>query len=241
MALFRNPWVVFLLPFIIYMVGTSSEPSAVMEATAAPHWTGLTAAHYPYVYAAKIVLTLACVAAVWGGYPTLGKISPLAWGVGVVGVVLWIALAHLQRVSGLNGVLAAVGMGGERPAFNPWEHYGDQPALLYCFLAVRFLGLAAVVPVIEEMFLRGFVMRYPIREDWWDVPWGTYAPSALAAGTILPMLLHPGEILAAAAWFGLVHWLYFRTRNVWDAVVAHGVTNLLLGIYVCAQGEWWLW
>jgi hypothetical protein len=31
-----------------------------------------------------------------------------------------------------------------------------------------------------------------------------------------------------------------RTRNIWDCVAAHATTNLLLGIYVVATGEWWL-
>ena len=47
------------------------------------------------------------------------------------------------------------------------------------------------------------------------------------------MLYHqPGEFLAAAVWFGMVTWLMVRTRNIWDCVAAHAVTNVLLGIYV---------
>jgi len=46
------------------------------------------------------------------------------------------------------------------------------------------------------------------------------------------VLSHPGEVFAAVAWFSLVTWLMVRTRNIWDCVVAHAVTNLLLGVYV---------
>jgi len=31
-----------------------------------------------------------------------------------------------------------------------------------------------------------------------------------------------------------------RTRNLWDCVVAHAVTNLLLGLYVVHSGQWHL-
>ena len=49
------------------------------------------------------------------------------------------------------------------------------------------------------------------------------------------------EALAAIAWFSLVTWLVNRTGKFWDAVVAHAVTNLLLGIYVCTYSQWQLW
>jgi hypothetical protein len=52
------------------------------------------------------------------------------------------------------------------------------------------------------------------------------------------MLLHPAEALAAAVWFSLVTWLMVKTRNIWDCVAAHAVTNLLLGFYVLYTGEW---
>ena len=62
--------------------------------------------------------------------------------------------------------------------------------------------------------------------------------SALAAGVIAPVLLHPAEMVAAAVWFSMVTWLMLRTRNIWDCVAAHAVTNLLLGAYVVTTGEW---
>jgi membrane protease YdiL (CAAX protease family) len=54
------------------------------------------------------------------------------------------------------------------------------------------------------------------------------------------VIYHP-EKLAALVWFSLVTWLMWRTRNIWDCVAAHAVTNLLLGIYVVTQHQWQLW
>src|SRR5262249_28460905 len=110
--------------------------------------------------------------------------------------------------------------------------------LAYGFLAIRLFGLALVVPLIEEFFIRGFVMRFVVDADWWKVPFGTLTPAAIAAGTLLPMLMHPAELVAAAVWFTLVTWLMFKTKNIWDCVVAHTVTNGLLGAWVIATGEW---
>ena len=39
----------------------------------------------------------------------------------------------------------------------------------------------------------------------------------------------------------MVTWLMVRTRNIWDCVAAHAVTNVLLGIYVVASQQWTLW
>ena len=54
------------------------------------------------------------------------------------------------------------------------------------------------------------------------------------------MLMHPAELLAAAVWFSLVTWLMVKTRSLWDCIVAHATTNLLLGCYVLWSGEWTL-
>ena len=62
----------------------------------------------------------------------------------------------------------------------------------------------------------------------------------LIAGTAVPMLMHPGELFAAAVWFSLITWLMLRTRCIWDCVVAHMVSNLLMGLWVVWSGDWWL-
>jgi CAAX prenyl protease-like protein len=201
-------------------------------------------ARYPIAYTIKIAATVGAMLFVLPGYRQFPlRVSPLAIVVGVAGVVLWIWLCRqgLERKAlaplGLERFLGL----GDRPAYNPLEALAATPVWAYTFLAIRFFGLAFVVPVIEEFFLRGFLMRFVVDEEWWKVPFGQATPAAIAVGTIVPMLMHPGELLAAAAWFSLVTWLMIRTRNIWDCVAAHAVTNLLLGLYVVTQGEWQLW
>ncbi len=105
-----------------------------------------------------------------------------------------------------------------------------------------FAGLALVVPVIEEFFLRGFLMRFVTATDWVKVPFGTASGAAILVGTAFPLLSHPlSEAFAVIVWFSLVTWLMLRTRSIWDCVAAHAVTNLTLGIYVVATGDWQLW
>jgi CAAX prenyl protease-like protein len=126
--------------------------------------------------------------------------------------------------------------GGDRAAFNPFDSTLDlSSAGAWAFLAVRFVGLVAVVPLIEEFFLRGFVMRFVMERDWWNVPFGKANTLAIVLGTALPILSHP-EWIAAAVWFSMITWLMLRTRNIWDCVAAHAITNLILGVYVVARG-----
>ncbi len=149
-------------------------------------------------------MTVAAVAFVWPGYREFPlRLSRLAILVGVVGGPLWIGLCTLDWEHGyLLPLLDRIGLGGiigagDRPAFNPFEQLAGQPAWRGRFLAVRFFGLVAVVPLIEEFFLRGFVMRFVMERDWWDVPFGKANTLAIVLGTAVPMLMHPGELLAA--------------------------------------------
>jgi CAAX prenyl protease-like protein len=250
----HNPWLTFLLPFAIYMIVGSFEPAPPKPAIQLPdgatrpainqNWFGLEYHHYPIVYTIKIALTIAAMLYVVPGYRQFPcRASLLAIAVGIVGVVLWIALCHLQLERKLLtplGLEKFLGL-GERPAFNPLDELAATPAWAYTFLAIRFLGLALIVPIIEEFFLRGFLMRFVVRENWWTVPFGTLTTAAAVIGTAVPMLMHPGELLAAFVWFSLVTWLMVRTKNIWDCVAAHAATNLLLGIYVVTQHQWQLW
>ncbi len=233
------PWAVFVVPFAVFMLVGSLEPSPEKPFSLLGFTIDYSA--YPLVYTAKIAATLVAIAAVFPGYRQFPfRVSPLALVVGVVGVVLWIGLCKLGLEARLLGPLGydQIADLGRRPGFNPLAEMADRPALAYAFLAVRLLGLALVVPLIEEFFIRGFVMRFVIDADWPKVPFGTLTPTAAAAGTLLPMLMHPAELFAAAVWFTLVTWLMFKTRNIWDCVAAHAVTNGLLGAYVLATGEW---
>ena len=281
------PWVTFLLPFIVFMVATSFEPTPppklataegnveeveeIVEESvgffAEDPGEGLLPAisyrYYPHVYTAKIVVTLLAILLVLPGYRTFPfRVSWLSVVVGVVGVVLWIVLCHLRLepkiigpideflggfIPGLEegdtasvGLMSMFGGGGARSSFNPLKEMADTPTWSYVFLAIRFIGLALVVPVIEEFFLRGFMMRYVVHEHWWQVPFGSVNRMAVIAGTAIPMMMHPGELLAAFVWFSMVTWLMVRTKSIWDCVVAHGVTNLLLGIYVVWFDQWQL-
>ncbi len=242
----QHRWLVFVLPMAVYMLAGSLEPS-----TSDPDGKllGLAAPlAYSLVYTAKIALTLVAMALVFPGYreflrpPAMGAWRPLlAVLVGGVGIVVWVGLWKVSSLLGLTQLIEHLPGYSARPASDPLGQLAATPTWAWTFLAIRFFGLVVVVPVIEEFLLRGFLMRLVVAEEWWKVPFGDVTAAAVAVSIVVPALTHLGEVLAAAAWFGMVTWLMVRTRNLWDCVLAHAVTNLLLGIYVVTWHEWTLW
>ncbi len=240
----RYPWLTFLLPMVVYLLVGTLEPTSADKTPEPPGRFAVAYENYPVVYTVKILLTLVAMAVVLPGYRTFRlRVRPIALAVGVVGAALWIGLCLLRlelrllTPLGLDGLLGL----GARSAYNPFEQIAD-PVWAWAFLAVRFFGLVVVVAVIEEFFLRGFVMRFIATDErWWQLPLDQMTAAALVAGTVVPMLMHPAELLAALVWFSLVTWLMLRTANIWDCVTAHAVTNLLLGVYVVTSGDWRLW
>ncbi len=237
----KHPWLTFLLPLLVFMVVGTLEPTP--ETT--EQSTGFLAVsydYYPLVYTLKIALTTAVIAFVLPGYRQFPwRVSPLAVVVGVAGIVVWVGLCRLNvepllKPIKLHGLLSL----GTRSAYSPLEQLADRPALAWGFLAVRFFGLVVVVALIEEFFLRGFLMRFLASDRWAEAPIGKANWAAVIGATVVPMLMHPAEMLAAAVWFSMGTWLLLRTRNIWDCVVAHATTNLLLGVYVVWTGEWHL-
>lgn len=240
----RHRWITFVLPLGVYLLAGTIEPTSTQEGG---KLLGLAIPYsaYPWMYLVKTVLTLAAIGLVLPGYRQFPlKLSPWAIVAGVVGIFVWVGLVELGVYLKLSErLLEPIGMAtsGERPGYNPFTALADQPNWIYPFIAVRLFGLAVLVPLAEEFFLRGFVMRFVMSKDWWDVPFGKVDATAWAVCIGYAVLTHPAELIAAAVWFGMVTWLMVKTRNIWDCVVAHAVTNLLLGIYVLRWEQWALW
>ena len=232
-------WLPFIGPFFLYLVVSSLAPRP--DAPGGMFGLSIPYSGYPWFYTAQILLTAAAVGVCWRVYREFPvRVSLLSVAVGVVGIVVWIGVCKLNLEQRL---LVPIGLGsiveqGERAGYNPFEQLGSLGAA-WSYLGIRFFGLVAVVPLIEEFFLRGFVMRYILSRDWLDVPFGTITRAVLWTAPIYGVLTHPGEAFAAALWFGLVTWLMVKTKSIWDCVVAHAVTNLLLGVWVLITGDWY--
>jgi len=109
------------------------------------------------------------------------------------------------------------------------------------FLAVRVLESALLVPVLEELFWRGWLMRWAIRMDFESVPIGQYTAASFWAVAVLFGFEHGPYwdvgLIAGAAY----NWWLVRTRNLADTMLAHAVTNAMLAAYVLLFGQWQYW
>jgi CAAX prenyl protease-like protein len=197
---------------------------------------------YPSTYTLTIALvTLLVLCGLPGYFRAPFKITPWGFVVGVVGIVVWLGLWYLdERLLGIGSIVAPY-LGATRSGFNPFEALQDTPGWVYQFLAIRLFGMIAIVPLIEEFFVRGFLMRYIDDPDWDQIPLGMATYKAVIGVLIYAAVSHPGELFAAIAWFGLVTWLYLKTRSIWDCVIAHSITNALLAAYVLSTKTWELW
>jgi CAAX prenyl protease-like protein len=127
---------------------------------------------------------------------------------------------------------------GTRTGFNPEQLHGS--AWWPAFLAIRLYGLVLMVPVMEEIFWRSFLLRYFTQPDFTAIPVGTFSATALWVMVAASALAHPEWVVAIVASLAYALWLR-SSRSLFGAIVAHATTNAALGSYVLATREWHYW
>ncbi|HUB82971.1 MAG TPA: CAAX prenyl protease-related protein [Bryobacteraceae bacterium] len=110
------------------------------------------------------------------------------------------------------------------------------------FLILRTASCALLVPPVEELFWRGWAMRWLIAGDFRKVPLGTYQSAAFWMVALMFAAEH-GPYWEVGLATGIIYnWWMVRTRNLTDCIIAHAVTNGLLSAYILAthQFQYWL-
>ncbi len=217
----------YVVPFAAYLVGAtivSQMPSV-----------------YPVAYGVMIAVVIAVTLYLMRGK----KVIVPHWRVGeavvvgLVGIALWIGLCELDLESTVAGYLPESLRPLDRVAYNPFEEL-SHPLAVAGFLVVRLIGLVAVVPLVEELFWRGFLSRWLTSPEWEEIPLGQFSVKSFCIVVALFTLAHP-EWFAAAVYCTLLNGLLYWKKDLWLCVVAHAVSNLALAVYVLATGAWWLW
>jgi uncharacterized protein len=172
----------------------------------------------------------------------------LAFVLGVVGIAVWVAPALLRE---------ALIQGGHEPA-QWWEWLGlaertegfdpmiaqDSPLWFSTVVGFRFARMVLVVPLVEELFWRGFLMRFLLTEDgrFEKIAFGTHAWKVFGIVTAAVMLIHNTEdYLGAFVWGALMYFVAVRTKSLGACVFMHAVGNLALGLYVMQTQQWGFW
>jgi CAAX prenyl protease-like protein len=111
----------------------------------------------------------------------------------------------------------------------------------FWFVTVRAVSCTLLVPVIEELFWRGWLMRWILDKDFTRVPLGSYTPMAFWTVAVLFASEHGPYWEVGLATGVIYNWWMIRTRNLADCILAHAVTNGLLSLYVLKTGQWQYW
>ncbi|HWQ56622.1 MAG TPA: CAAX prenyl protease-related protein [Bryobacteraceae bacterium] len=111
----------------------------------------------------------------------------------------------------------------------------------YSYVAWRVASSVLLVPILEELFWRGWVMRWLVKPSFREVPLGTYTAASFWIAAAMFAVEHgPYWDVGLLAGIGYNWWLV-RTRNLADCILAHAVTNGCLAAYVLLRGEWQFW
>jgi len=136
---------------------------------------------------------------------------------------------------------AFLGFAPRLDGFNP-EILSGQPASYRITIVFRFLRLVVVVPLVEEIFWRGFLLRYFINEKFYAVPVGTFSWVSFAIVTAGFGFAHArADWIPALIAGALYNCVAYRTKSLLSCVLAHAVTNLLLGLWIMKTGQWGFW
>jgi uncharacterized protein len=108
-------------------------------------------------------------------------------------------------------------------------------------LALRSARAALLVPVIEELFWRGWLPRWLQDNRFERVPLGRYTPFAFWATAALFAAEH-GPYWEVGLLCGVIYnWWMRRTGSLGDLILAHAVTNAALSAWVIAGERWTFW
>jgi CAAX prenyl protease-like protein len=109
------------------------------------------------------------------------------------------------------------------------------------FIIFRVLASVVNVPVLEELFWRGWLMRWLIAKDFKTVPLGAYTAQSFWLVAVLFASEH-GSYWDVGLAAGIIYnWWMIRTRSLADCMLAHAVTNACLAAYVLARDQWQYW
>ena len=211
-----------ILPFLTYMLllGVAELLARLGWSTAALRW----------LYGVKIGAVVVVLAIFWRQYTELKIIrvpapaALLALAAGAIVLLLWISLGAGWMTIGTSA------------GFDPRS--GGR--IDWSLVALRIAGAALVVPVMEELFWRSFLMRWIDARDF-----ETVEPSQVTIKSVLITSVLFGfehNLWLAGIVAGLAYSaLYMRHRTIWSPILAHAVTNCLLGLWVVYTGDWSYW
>jgi uncharacterized protein len=192
---------------------------------------------YPLSYVIKTIAAGLLIIFFWKRYTRIRwDYWHLGIIVGIIGIFQWIGMekALMHYWPGYPRIP------GSADPFNPYEAFAS-PALMWSFILIRWAGAAVVVPFMEELFWRDWLWRTIIAPaDFKLARVGEWDRTAFIIVIIAFASVHP-QWMTALVYGLMIGGLLLYTRSLGACIIAHGVTNLLLGAYVQYTQEWFWW
>jgi len=127
---------------------------------------------------------------------------------------------------------------GNLSGFDPSVFKDD--SFKYFMIMIRLAGAVIVVPIMEEIFWRSFLVRYLTGPSFSDIGIGQMTIASFLITTVLFGLEHNlwlAGMMAGAAY----NLLLLHAKSIAQCILAHAVTNFLLGMYVLITKQWFFW
>ncbi len=209
-------------PFALFIVLLALQP--LIERAA-----GIDARYLVLGRNAAVALLLALL---WGEYrevhaaPRLGaRDAALAVATGLLVFIAWIALDVPWATLGERG-----------RGFEPLT----AGRIDWLLALARLAALALIVPPMEELFWRSYVVRRIDAPDFLRHDPRSTSRIAFALSCALFASEHAMWLAGLAA--GVAYtWVYTRTANLKAPILSHATTNGTLGLWILATGQWHLW
>jgi CAAX prenyl protease-like protein len=215
-------------PFVLFLLGLGLV-SLVQKAAGGSDHLLLQKPQY-WIFPLQALVCGGALIVFWRCYDFgSGRVVPLAIAVGIAVFGIWVSPQML------------FGQPPRLEGFDPTPFAAD-PAAYWATVLARFARLVIIVPLVEELFWRGFLQRYLINERFQTVPIGQYTHMSFWGVVLGFMLVHsPADYPAAVVTGAAYGWLTVKTKTLLAPIVAHATTNLALGLYIMKTGQWGFW
>lgn len=219
------------LPFLIFMlfIGVNSIGEILIERGLLP----LPLHALYYLYPLRIAAVIGVLYYLRREYSEIDWKDILRWpitlGTIALGIVVYYLWIHMDWGTSLTGAPAGFDI-----TLLP------EGIIRTAMVVTRIIGAALIVPIMEELFWRSFLMRYIIDNNFISIPVGTFTWPSFVVSSLLFGLEH--HFILAGIMAGVLYaLLLYRSRSIAHCILAHAVTNLALSIHVISTKQWYFW
>jgi CAAX prenyl protease-like protein len=236
------PFVIFMSMLLLLQFGGELFK---WDHPAAPWWR-----RWPeqWIYPLQTLICLTYLIKHWRFYEFRWNLKWSLIGIvfGAIGIGFWLLPTmiydYLHLTDETSGWLKWLGVKQRDDGFDPGVF--SQPSAYWFSLVMRFVRATIVVALIEEIFWRGFLMRFIADMDgsYWKLPFGKHTWCAFVVCTFAFTIAHaPVDYTAALIYGSLTYLLCIISKNLGACVIMHATANFLMGCFIMAYGKFGLW